>query len=80
MTNLDSVLKSREITLLTDRLPFNTVLISGPAVGAAVSKVMSLFFNMLSRLVIAFLPRSKDLLFSWLQSPLGRREKVLWEP
>ena len=45
-----------------------------------VGKVMSLFFNMLSRLVIAFLPRSKHLLFSWLQSPLGRREKVLWEP
>ena len=30
---------------------------------------MSLFFNMLSRLVIAFLPRSKHLLISWLQSP-----------
>ena len=35
-----------------------------------VSKVMSLLFNMLSRLVIAFLPRSKHLLISWLQSPL----------
>ena len=34
-----------------------------------VSKVMSLVFNMLSRLVIAFLPRSKHLLISWLQSP-----------
>ena len=34
-----------------------------------VGKVMSLLFNMLSRLVIAFLPRSKCLLFSWLQSP-----------
>ena len=33
------------------------------------SKVMSLLFNMLSRLVIAFLPRSKCLLNSWLQSP-----------
>ena len=32
-------------------------------------KVMSLLFNMLSRLVIAFLPRSKHLLTSWLQSP-----------
>ena len=31
---------------------------------------MSLLFNMLSRLVIAFLPRSKHLLISWLQSPL----------
>ena len=35
-----------------------------------VGKVMSLLFNMLSRLVIAFLPRSKHLLISWLQSPL----------
>ena len=34
-----------------------------------VSKVMSLFFNTLARLVIAFLPRSNHLLFSWLQSP-----------
>ena len=34
-----------------------------------VSKVTSLLFNMLSRLVIAFLPRSKHLLISWLQSP-----------
>ena len=33
-----------------------------------VGKVMSLFFNMLSRLVITFLPRSKCLLISWLQS------------
>ena len=34
-----------------------------------VDKVMSLLFNMLSRLVIAFLPRSKGLFISWLQSP-----------
>ena len=34
-----------------------------------VGKVMSLLFNMLSRLIIAFLPRSKHLLISWLQSP-----------
>ena len=36
-----------------------------------VGKVMSLLFNILSRLVIAFLPRSKRLLISWLQSPSG---------
>ena len=36
-----------------------------------VGKVMSLLFNMLSRLVIAFLPRSKRLLSSWLQSPFA---------
>ena len=35
-----------------------------------VDKIMSLLFNMLSRLVITFLPRSKHLLISWLQSPL----------
>ena len=34
-----------------------------------VSKVMSLLFNMPSKLVITFLPRSKRLLISWLQSP-----------
>ena len=41
-----------------------------------VGKVMSLLFNMLSRLVIAFLPRSKLLLISWLQSPSA----VILEP
>ena len=41
-----------------------------------VGKAMSLFFNMLSRLVIAFLPRSKCLLISWLQSPSA----VILEP
>ena len=34
-----------------------------------VGKVTSLLFNMLSRLVVVFLPRSKHLLISWLQSP-----------
>ena len=37
--------------------------------GVFVGKVLSLIFNMLSRLVITFLPRSKRLLISWLQSP-----------
>ena len=37
-----------------------------------VSKVMSLLFNMLSRFVITFLPRSKHLLTSWLQSPSAK--------
>ena len=41
-----------------------------------VGKVMSLLFNMLSRLVIVFLPRSKCLLISWLQSPSA----VILEP
>ena len=41
-----------------------------------VGKVISLLFNMLSRLVIDFLPRSKRLLISWLQSP----STVILEP
>ena len=41
-----------------------------------VDKVMSLLLNMLSRLVITFLPRSKHLLISWLQSPFV----VNWSP
>ena len=41
-----------------------------------VGKVMSLLFNMLSRLVMTFLPRSKGLLISWLQSP----SSVILEP
>ena len=41
-----------------------------------VGKVMSLLFNMLSRLVITFLPRSKRLLISWLQTPSA----VILEP
>ena len=41
-----------------------------------VGKAMSLLFNMLSRLVIVFLLRSKLLLISWLQSPSA----VIWEP
>ena len=41
-----------------------------------VGKAMSLLFNMLSRLVITFVPRSKRLLISWLQSPSA----VILEP
>ena len=41
-----------------------------------VGKVISLLLNMLSRLVITFLPRSKRLLISWLQSPSA----VIWKP
>ena len=41
-----------------------------------VGRVMSLLFNILSRLVIAYLPRSKRLLISWLQSPSA----VILEP
>ena len=41
-----------------------------------VGKVMSLLFNILSQLVITFLPRNKSLLISWLQSPFA----VILEP
>ena len=41
-----------------------------------VGKIMSLLFNILSRLIITFLPRSKHLLISWLQSPSA----VILEP
>ena len=117
MTNLDSILKSRDITLPTkvhlvkamvfpvvmygcESLPqhhsskasivrgsaFFTVQLSHPymTTGKTIrltrqtffGKVMSLLFNMLSRLVITFLPRSKRLLISWLQSPSA----VILEP
>ena len=66
MANLDSMLKSRDITLPTKiRI-----------VKAMVGKVMSLLFDTLSRFVMAFLPRSKQFLISWLQSPSG----VILEP
>ena len=48
----------------------------GLTIWTFVSKVLSLLFNMLSRLVITFLPRSKHLLISWLQSPSA----VILEP
>ena len=93
MTNLDSILKSRDITLPTKGLlqhhsskastfwpsAFFTIQLSHPYVITGktialtrwtfVGKVMSLLFNMLSKLVITLLPRSKRLLISWLQSP-----------
>ena len=48
----------------------------GLARWTVVGKVMSLLFNLLSKLVITFLPRSKCLLISWLQSPFA----VILEP
>ena len=58
---------------------FSTVKLSHPYMTAGrtialtrrtfVGKIMSLLFNMLSKLIITFLPRSKHLLISWLQSP-----------
>ena len=95
ITNLDSILKSKDITLSTkihivksmvspvpQMKSINSSALSflyGPTLTSIhdywkktasifVGKVMSLPFNMLSRLVITFLPRSKCLLISWLQS------------
>ena len=52
---------------------FNPYMATGKTIALTrwtfVGKVMSLLFNMLSRLIITFLPRSKHLLISWLQSP-----------
>ena len=118
MTNLDSIFKSRDITLptkvrLVKAMVFPVVMhgcecwscrdqegrrgseeaVPGPSVfpsgepgvsgdfwgsqeGCQGGKVMSLLFNMLSRLVITFLSRSKCLLISWLQSPSA----VIWSP
>ena len=48
-----------------------------------VGNVISLLFNMLSRFVIAFLPRSKRLLILWLQSPsrdMGTVHKIACQP
>ena len=74
MTDLDSILKSRDIILstkvhLVKAMLFPVVMYGCEilTVWTFVSKVMSLLFNMLSRLVTAFLPRSKLLLISWLQ-------------
>ena len=53
--------------------PGKTIVLAG---WTFVGKVMSLLFNMLSSLVIAFLPKSKCLLISWLQSPFA----VILEP
>ena len=56
----------------TEQLHFHFLLTKWTFVG----KVMSLLFNMLFRLVLTFLPRSKGLLISWLQSP----SPVILEP
>ena len=82
MTNLDNIFKSKDISLPTKvrlvKAMVSPVVMYGcescivktiTLIGwTFVSKVMSLLYNMLSRLVIDFLPRSKHLLISWLQS------------
>ena len=84
---LKSLLQNHRTKASTlQRSAFFTVQLSHPYMTTAktialtrrtfVGKVMSLLFNMLSRLIITFLPRSKRLLISWLQSPSA----VILEP
>ena len=72
-----SVLQCSAFLMVQFSLPYRT---TGKTIALTrwtfVGKVMSLFLNMLSRLVIAFLLRSKCLLISWLQSPSA----VILEP
>ena len=72
-----SILQHSAFFILQLSLPYTT---TGKTIAltrwTCVSKVMSLLLNMLSRLVITFLPRSKSLLISWLQSPSA----VILEP
>ena len=67
-------------TLLSSQSDSHPYMTTGKTIALAiwtfVSKVMSLLFNMQSRFFIAFLPRSKPLLISWLQSPTA----VILEP
>ena len=68
-----------ELSLLYNQI-LTSVMTTGKTIALTirtfVGKVMSLFFNTLPRFVIAFLPRSKHLLISWLQSPSA----VILEP
>ena len=84
---LKSLLQHHSLkALILQHLAFFTVQLSHPymitgktralTILTFVGKVMSVLFNMLSRLVITFLPRSKHLLISWLQSPSA----VILEP
>ena len=82
MTKLDSMFKSRDITLPTKVRLVKAMVFPVVMYGCeswTVKKLSTetlLLLNMLSRLVITFLPRSKRLLFSWLQSPSA----VILEP
>ena len=87
MTNLDSIFKTRDITLptkvhLVKAMVFPVVMYGceswtvKKAERRRIGPWLSLLFNMLSNLVITFLPRSKCLLISWLQSPSA----VILEP
>ena len=67
---------SKQLTLSLSHPYLTTGKTIAVTIQTFVSKVMSLLFNTLSRFVIAFLPRSKHLLISWLQS----QSAVILEP
>ena len=83
---LKSLLHHTSKASILQRSAFFTVQLSHPYMNTGknialtrwtlVGKVMSLLFNMMSSLVITFLPRSKRLLYSWLQSPT----QWFWNP
>ena len=72
-----SILRSSVLCIVQLSHPYMTI---GKTIALTirtfVDKVMSLLFNMLSRLVITFLPRRKSLLISWLQSPSAVSRKI----
>ena len=82
MTNLDSILKSRDITLptkvcLVKAMVFQLVMYGCESWTIKQAECQRInVFNTVSRLVIAFLQRSKCLLISWLQSPSALILKV----
>ena len=72
-----SILQCSAFFILQLSYPYNTTEETIALTGwTYVGKVMSLFFKMLFRLIITFLPRNKGLLISWLQSPTA----VILEP
>ena len=72
-----SILQHSDFFMVQLSHPYtNTRKTTALTIWTLVGKIISLLFNMLSRLVIAFLPRSKHLLISWLQSP----STVILEP
>ena len=71
-----SILQRSEFFIVQLSHPYMTEKTIALTRRTSISKVVSLIFNMLSRLVITFLPRSKHPLISWLQSPSA----VILEP
>ena len=67
--NINNLRYADDTTLTAESKELESLLMKVKEESEKVGKVMSLLLNMLSRLVITFLPRSKRPLISWLQSP-----------